>query len=151
MEAVLNPRPSGTPHGMLMLRHERPLFLFEWLLTGDLFKRLIVDVYPFGEPLGCDAMCSISIGITSAPGPYGKGDIGQLWSKPRIICSKDGERQSAYRALAKAPLNAQIMEEIRARTNKGWALGSGRFQSKVARLTERRTAPLPRGRPKSSG
>jgi hypothetical protein len=51
---------------MPMLRHERPLFLFEWLLTGDLFKRLIVNVYPFGEPLGCDAMCSISIGITSA-------------------------------------------------------------------------------------
>jgi putative transposase len=69
----------------------------------------------------------------------------------RRLGQEDGARQSAYRALVKAPLDAQIIEEIRARTNKGWALGSGRFQSKVERLTERRTAPLPRGRQKSSG
>ena len=69
----------------------------------------------------------------------------------RRLGQEDGARRAAYRALVKAPLDAQIIEEIRARTNKGWALGSGRFQSKVERLTERRTAPLPRGRPKTNG
>jgi hypothetical protein len=38
-----------------------------------------------------------------------------------------------------------MLGEIRACTNKGWALGSGRFQSKMERLTERRAVPLPKG------
>jgi putative transposase len=53
----------------------------------------------------------------------------------RRLAQEDGARQSTYRALVKAPLDAHIMEEIRARTNKGWALGSGRFQSKGTNLT----------------
>ena len=31
------------------------------------------------------------------------------------------------------------------------SLGSGRFQSKIERLTERRAVPLPKGRPKRQG
>jgi hypothetical protein len=31
------------------------------------------------------------------------------------------------------------------------SLGSGRFQSKMERLTERRAVPLPKGRPKRQG
>jgi putative transposase len=66
----------------------------------------------------------------------------------RRLRREEGERRTAYRALVKVPLDAQIIEQIRECTNKGWALGGGRFQLKVKRLTERRAAPLPRGRPK---
>jgi putative transposase len=69
-------------------------------------------------------------------------------SLDRRLGQQEGERQSAYRALVKVPLDARTIEDIRARTNKGWALGS--TVSVEERLTERRTAPLPRGRPKRS-
>lgn len=64
------------------------------------------------------------------------------------LAKGDRERQIAYRELVKAPMDAQRLGEIRDRTNKGWVLGSGRFREKVERLTERRAAPLPKGRPK---
>lgn len=68
----------------------------------------------------------------------------------RRLAKDEGERRAAYRALVKAPMDALTLDEIRACTNKGWALGSGRFREKIERLTERRAAPLPKGRPKSS-
>ena len=64
---------------------------------------------------------------------------------------EESERRFAYRELVKAPMDAELLEEIRACTNKGWALGSGRFQSKMERMTERRAVPLPKGRPKRQG
>jgi putative transposase len=63
----------------------------------------------------------------------------------------EGERHAAYRALVKGPLDAQMVEWIRECTNKGWTLGSGRFQSKAERLAEHRATPLPKGRPKKNG
>lgn len=60
------------------------------------------------------------------------------------------ERRTAYRALFKAPLEQQMLDQIRDSTNKGWALGSGQFQSKIERLAERRAKPLPKGRPVSN-
>jgi hypothetical protein len=50
---------------------------------------------------------------------------------------EEGERQAAYRALVKESLDAQVIERIRECTNKGGALGSGRFHAKVERLAER--------------
>ena len=67
----------------------------------------------------------------------------------RCLAQDEGERRAAYRALVKMPMDATVLDEIRACTNKGWALGKGRFQEKIERLTERRAAPLPKGRPKS--
>ena len=64
------------------------------------------------------------------------------------LAKEENQRRSAYRELVKAPMDAELLDEIRDSTNKGWALGSGRFQEKVERLTERRTMPLPKGRPK---
>jgi putative transposase len=57
-------------------------------------------------------------------------------------------RREAYRALVKAPMEARMIDEIRESTNKSWAMGSGRFKQKIEHLTERRTRPLPKGRPR---
>ncbi len=60
----------------------------------------------------------------------------------------DEERQSAYRQSCRAQVAKVDVEAIRNATNKGWVLGDSHFGAKVAALTERRTMPLPRGRPK---
>lgn len=60
----------------------------------------------------------------------------------------DEARLSAYRQLFRAQLSKADVDAIRDATNKGWALGDGQFSAKVEALTERRAAPLPRGRPK---
>jgi putative transposase len=65
--------------------------------------------------------------------------------------SSAGEREIAYRAFVKEPMEAEQLTAVRDATNKGWALGGGRFQEKIERLTQRRTMPLPKGRPKKSG
>jgi putative transposase len=67
----------------------------------------------------------------------------------RGLAREEIERQAAYRTLVKGTMDVQTVETIRTRTNKGWALGSGKFQSKVERLAERRAAPRAKGRPKS--
>src|SRR5438552_18636253 len=59
------------------------------------------------------------------------------------------ERQAAYRALFKGRLDERALEEIRAATNKGWALGGERFKQEIESLTQRRAVPLPRGRKKA--
>lgn len=58
------------------------------------------------------------------------------------------ERLSVYRDLFRAQLSEADVDAIREATNKGWVLGDGHFSAKVAALTDRRTMPLPRGRPK---
>ncbi len=65
----------------------------------------------------------------------------------RLATAADGP-WGAYRELSRTPIDAQLLEQIRECTNKGWALGGERFHVKVERLTARRTAPLPKGRPK---
>lgn len=55
------------------------------------------------------------------------------------------ERQTAYRALFDAHLDATTLAEIREATQKGWALGNDRFKDEIERLLQRRTRPLPRG------
>jgi putative transposase len=67
----------------------------------------------------------------------------------RSLAREENERQAAYRTLVKGPMDVQTIDTIRTCTNKGWALGSGKFQSKIERLAERRAAPLSKGRPKS--
>lgn len=56
-------------------------------------------------------------------------------------------RCAAYRALFRGAVAEEILEDIRAATNTGWALGNDRFRGEIERLSQRRTAPLPRGRP----
>jgi putative transposase len=68
----------------------------------------------------------------------------------RSLAKVESERQGAYRELLRMPLAEERLDEIRERTNKGWALGCERFQSKIERLAERRASPLPKGRPKKT-
>jgi putative transposase len=60
---------------------------------------------------------------------------------------QEDERLAAYQALFKEAVDRQALDNLRDCTNKGWALGTGRFLAKIARLAERRTTPLPKGRP----
>ncbi len=66
----------------------------------------------------------------------------------RRLGRTDNERQAAYRQLFRAQLSKSDIEAIREATNKAWALGNDRFKAKIETLTGRRTAPLPRGRPR---
>jgi putative transposase len=56
-------------------------------------------------------------------------------------------RRKSYRALFRQALDEAFVEELRAATNGGWALGDARFKRRVAKALGRRVAPLPRGRP----
>jgi putative transposase len=56
------------------------------------------------------------------------------------------ERQIGYRALFRDALDAGFIDELRAATNGGWALGDARFKREIAKALGRRVAPLPRGR-----
>ena len=58
-------------------------------------------------------------------------------------------RQQAYRELFRHHLRGETLDEIRETTNKAWVLGSERFKAWLAKKTERRVAPLPRGRPRN--
>ncbi len=57
-------------------------------------------------------------------------------------------RQQAYRQLFRAHIAKDELEAIRNATNKAWVLGEGRFCGKVEALSQRRAAPLPKGRPR---
>ena len=58
------------------------------------------------------------------------------------------QRQLGYRQLFKTALPEDSLTSIREATNKGWALGNDRFRMQIEAMTERRAAPLPRGRPR---
>lgn len=60
-------------------------------------------------------------------------------------------RQAAYRLLFRAAVSQTDVEAIRESTNKAWVLGNDRFREKIERLSGRRTAPRPRGRPRREG
>jgi putative transposase len=65
----------------------------------------------------------------------------------RRLARSSEERLSAYRQLFRAQISKGDLDAIRESTHKGWALGNDRFRAKVERLSGRRAAPLPRGRP----
>ena len=66
----------------------------------------------------------------------------------RRLGRTDSERQVAYRQLFRAQLSKADIEAIREATNKAWVLGNDRFRDKIETLSGRRSAPLPRGRPR---
>ena len=59
----------------------------------------------------------------------------------------DAERQEAYRVLFRSKLDEGFIDELRAATNGGWALGDSRFRREIAKAAKRRVASLPKGRP----
>jgi len=60
----------------------------------------------------------------------------------------EGDRLSSYRQLFRQQLSSKMLTDIRDSTNKGWVLGSDSFKDKVEKLTDRRTKPKAKGRPK---
>ncbi|MEE9397665.1 MAG: transposase [Methylococcales bacterium] len=66
----------------------------------------------------------------------------------RQLGSNTAKRQSAYRQLFRAAIGQSDLEAIREATNKGWVLGNDRFCGRIERLSGRRSAPKPRGRPR---
>lgn len=65
----------------------------------------------------------------------------------RTLGRTQAERQDAYRELFRSRIGERALAAIREATNKGWALGDGRFRTKVEQLSGRRATPLPKGRP----
>ena len=57
------------------------------------------------------------------------------------------ERKKAYRALFERHVEGELLEEIRANTNKGLVIGNDRFKEEIETLTGRRVRAKPRGRP----
>ncbi len=139
-------------------------FNFRYQRTGTLwegrYRATVVDVerYLF-ECMRYIELNPVRAGMVANPGDYawssyqanahGKDDaLVAAHSLYRRLAGQERERLAAYRALFKTAMDQEVMDTIRDCTNKGWALGGGRFQAKIERLAERRTMPLPRGRPK---
>lgn len=116
-------------------------------------ERYLLTCYRYIE------MNPVRAGMVSQPGEY-------PWSS--YLCHAEGEpdtlisdhelftrlgrnkdvRQSAYRALFQSAVEDIALSEIRAATNKGWALGDGTFKERIMMSTSRRLTPLSRGRPR---
>ncbi len=60
------------------------------------------------------------------------------------------KRLSSYRALFKAHVEVELLEQIRSSVNKGLSLGSDCFKDEVEMLYGRRVRPAKMGRPKKS-
>ena len=56
-------------------------------------------------------------------------------------------RRQAYRRLFDDALDEDVVGELRAATNGGWAIGGARFKEQLAAQLRRRVTPLPPGRP----
>ena len=67
----------------------------------------------------------------------------------RRLGHQDEERRKAYRQLFRAQIPQEELDAIREATNKAWVLGDSRFSAKVEAQSQRRAAPLARGRPRS--
>ena len=59
-------------------------------------------------------------------------------------------RRQAYRSLFRAAMKEADLKAIRDSLHKGWALGEDRFREEIAHLSERRAAPLRKGRPRKN-
>jgi len=64
------------------------------------------------------------------------------------LARKEKDRLIRYRQLFRSLIDDDDLNAIRDATNKGWALGNDRFRAKIEKLSGRRAAPKPRGRPK---
>lgn len=66
----------------------------------------------------------------------------------RQLDSHAVQRQSAYRQLFRAVIGKADLKALREATNKGWVFGNDRFRERIEQLSDRRTTPKRRGRPK---
>lgn len=66
------------------------------------------------------------------------------------LAARPAARAKAYRGLFQEALLPEFLDELRAATNGGWAMGSAKWRARVERVAKRRSAPLPRGRPRKA-
>lgn len=81
------------------------------------------------------------VGLESQPGLT---DHGRYWA----LGNTPFERQAAYRALFESALKGDDVTRLREATHHGWALGSPGFVAHLGSQSNRRAAPLARGRPR---
>ena len=60
----------------------------------------------------------------------------------------DKERQEVYRALFRAELDGEAIDDIRLALNQNQPIGNERFHTKIERMTGIRREARPRGRPR---
>ena len=78
----------------------------------------------------------------------GLGKASRLWKPHEVylrLGRSRGERLASYRALFSTHMDDRALETIRAATQKGLALGSDGFETRLAALTERRVTSKKRG------
>ena len=63
----------------------------------------------------------------------------------RALGKEPAARRAAYRSLFRSEIDEATLLELRDSINKGWALGSKRFLSRLDAISQRRAQPLPRG------
>ncbi len=101
----------------------------------------------------------VRAGMVKHPGDYpwssfsanARGEADELITPHdlyRRLGRSHAARQGVYRQLFRAALGKSELEAIRTATNTGWVLGNDRFREKIERLSGRRAAPKPRGRPR---
>ena len=116
-------------------------------------ERYLLTCYRYIE------MNPVRAGMVSQPGEYpwssylchAEGELDSLINDHELFTrlgrNKD-VRQTAYRALFQSAVEDIALNEIRAATNKGWALGDGTFKERMLMSSSRRLTPLSRGRPR---
>ena len=76
------------------------------------------------------------------------------WISPHALyqqlAATPNERQIAYQALFRGELDDQLVDDIRAATNKGQVLGGERFKDEIAERSGKRVTPQVRGRKANS-
>jgi putative transposase len=68
---------------------------------------------------------------------------------PALADTAEARRQAYCRSFDNA-LDEDVVGELRAATNGGWAIGGERFKEQIAVKLRRRVTPLPPGRPPKS-
>ncbi len=63
---------------------------------------------------------------------------------------KDKQRQTAYRALFRTPMDKDAIDDLRLALNQNQPLGNRRFYAKIEKLTGERREAKPRGRPQAT-
>ena len=102
----------------------------------------------------------VRAGVVAHPNDYGWSSyranatgIDNPMLTPHVLYRRLGHgaevRQSAYRQLFRGQIAKADLEAIREATNKAWVLGNDRFREKIEALAGRRSAPGPRGRPRT--
>ncbi len=87
----------------------------------------------------------------SSYGHNAQGEEDPLISEHRVykaLGKTEKERNKAYRALFRKKMSAEQESLIHDSTMKGWALGDSKFLARIEKTSNRRTQPLPRGRPR---